>query len=132
MSTTNIVKYGTLEDLLCTGRWAFCLVKWVFFSWCENNKNDFLFTLVRGRTMAWQFGIYQMGKSIISNFHFIVKSILTSENTHICLGCTMLHSRPCNWVVALTSCCPSPTLSQPKIKRCCFEVNLFIRPNYDQ
>jgi hypothetical protein len=27
--------------------------------------------------MAWQFGIYQMGKSIISNFHFIVKSILT-------------------------------------------------------
>jgi hypothetical protein len=42
--------------------------------------------------MAWQFGIYQMGKSIILNFHFIVKSILTLENTHICLGCTLLHS----------------------------------------
>jgi hypothetical protein len=56
MSTTHFVKYGTLEDLLCTGRWAFCFVKLVFFSWCENNMNDFLFTLVRGRTWLGNLG----------------------------------------------------------------------------
>jgi hypothetical protein len=43
-AATHIVKYGTLENLLCNGGWAFCFVKLFFVSWCENNNNDFLFT----------------------------------------------------------------------------------------
>jgi len=34
-------------------------------------NNDFLFTLVRGKTWLGKFGIYQMGKWVISKFHFI-------------------------------------------------------------